>query len=1663
MRKQLRFREALLLLLAFLAFGIKNIEAQNITTPMPVPVPFGEVTNSALTMHGELKVIANAIVGPDQTLQDENGVNRVFTPNDDYNGPETNNRKVFGYIDIDNDPATFSSSNADLASSNPGCGTVVYAGLYWAASYYVDRTSSDGTAGSGDFVRYENLLQPDNRPDYRTLKFKPAWSTSYIDILPSRTQVLYDGYRNTPTNPNDIAVKDIPYACYADVTDIFTAMPDDGSIDGTYTIANMRASIGQAATNSSGISGGWVLVVAYEDASLSKKYISTNNGYVVVNSDNSGDITYTNFQTPPPPLQVNARYSIASLEGDFDLAGDRIRITTPQGTLENLFTVPANPANNFFDSSISVDGVYVDRPARVPASRNTLGFDADIFDIPNFNNSLIGNNQSSVDFTLTSSADEFSVFFNSFQVELIEPELVVEKRVLDSNEVDITGGDVNFADELFYEITIQNKGNEDIINTSIRDRIPANVNFSGAASVQADPGMNWTYNAATREFDITIDDNIIERFDGPSKIRYRVAVAASCADLQDACSNEIGNSAFANYTGKQSFITVGGQESIAEQDACGLNIPGTPNVLIREDICFTEQLEAILCSGQVELVAGAGFSEYSWEGPSGSIAGNTQSIAVTEPGTYTVTKTGSSDCRNGTETFIVTDGETAVNPVIAIATNLGGNPDVNGNIRICPITGNDLPEIFLCGAGTTIDLDSGFVNAAEILWERLDPAACASVPRDENCPTADPACEPEWITVGDGIVYTANQAGEYRITTTFDGGCVQQFYFNVYVTDYDPQIVVVEEIICGNPGTLIVANESSQYEYQLMFPNGNTTPYQASPEFTGLTAAGAYTVNARQNNGLPEACVFQTTQFLDAREANVIINTISPICEGNLGEVQIAVTDGEINYTYTISNGTGNINLTTGPIASSDYVFSALPPDTYIVEVLSFDGKCIQTEQVTLLPAEPLFANAVLVKDLSCNSNYQPDPALPFFDPDQNTALIEVIVNGGLGDFVYSTTPDFSTLLSPEPGETNIFRFIQAGTYTIYVQDVATACIFISSGIVVSPYEALQASATTGGVACAGDTGNIGVTVTAGAAPYVYTLDSTTVSGPTMETTVTFNNIDPSQIHTVTITDTFGCIFTLPEIVFVIPSPITANVTTVQATTLTGGEIRVENTAGGTPPYEYSLDGLTFSSSNVFTDVPAGNYTVSVRDNNGCLIILQVTIDPATDPLVIDLDQSNTNILCFGEATASISSTVTGGSGTYAYTITGTDFLGNPITITTQAESSFGNLMAGSYEYLVTDDNGDIASASFVVTQPLELIVTATTSNVACSGDQNGTITVIADGGTTPYVFSLYTSSGAAISLFVEDSIDGVAGTHTFEDLVAGAYRVEAEDTNGCLAVSTDLIINEPAPITLDLVVTPITNEADGSIVINALGGAPPYIFELKEAATGAIIATQANNIFTVGVAGEYILSAIDSNACTVVQPVEVESTQQNPLLEYADEIFFCAITGQVYPTITVQDTTGETIDLPFAGVAAIVWQKFDEITCDIELQDNCPTTDSSCSSGWFDLCTTLDCDITDPGEYRVVIEFVAKSTDKVQTYYFKIENNNPDIKQNLTMYPNPAEDIVVVNADVKTIQVFDVMGKQVLETTENTYNIVSLRSGIYFAKIITKDDKEKILKLIKE
>lgn len=293
------------------------------------------------------------------------------------------------------------------------------------------------------------------------------------------------------------------------------------------------------------------------------------------------------------------------------------------------------------------------------------------------------------------------------------------------------------------------------------------------------------------------------------------------------------------------------------------------------------------------------------------------------------------------------------------------------------------------------------------------------------------------------------------------------------------------------------------------------------------------------------------------------------------------------------------------------------------------------------------------------------------------------------------------------------------------------------------------------------------------------------------------------------------------------------------------GSIEVSAT-GGLGPYQYALNGGGYVDSPIFSNLSAGNYTVSVQDATGGTDQLMVTlVGPAA--LLGELISVVDNV-CFGASDGSIEVSASGGttvSGNYGYSINGSSI---------QNSGVFINLLNGFYVISIFDDNLCTTQVSTSITSPDDLdIVVISKTDLTCSGMDDGSIAVEAFGGTGNYEFS----------------IDGqpFESTSQFFDLMGGTHIITVMDEEGCTE-NIIVFLAEPGPLTYELEVNDLAcfGDNDGEIKVVNINGTEPFLFKINEEET------TSDSIFTGLTAGEYIITVIDSSGCEWIQDVEILS-----------------------------------------------------------------------------------------------------------------------------------------------------------------------------------------------
>ncbi len=1209
---------------------------------------------------GDLTFIANQIVN-------RNGGSATTEPIDGYNNLNTNgsfwpasNRnhetggrynyndyKNMQYIDVDGDPSTFNSSTTTFSFPNPNCNLIRYAGLYWSATYPRDNTT-------------DPVGTPRQHP-INQVKLKVPGG-AYVDV--TADDILYDGLSNPALSAN------APYAAYADVTALLTPLANPA---GDYTVANIAVAQGVGYDLNTGTShmpggsaGGWTLVIVYENPTITGKLITTFDGFARVTSSDQIDINYNGFTTIPVG-QVNVDIGAATLEGDFRISGDQMRIRAASNAGFTTMSNGANPANNFFNSNITLNATLL--PGRTPSSANTLGYDTDIFTLNNFANSVIPNAETAATFRFQTNGDQYYPFFNSFNVEIIEPDIVLEKKVEDIAGNDITGLGVNLGQTLDYVLSFQNIGNDDGTNYTIRDVLPINVTLDESNFVLP-TGVTYTYDAPTRTVLFTIPDNLIETGDPVSAIRMRVRVAENCFDFIDACTDLIQNLAYSTYEGVVNNNQITDDPSVTDFDDCGFITPGATNFLLDDlTTCdFTRTVQ--LCGDNVILDAGDGFDSYVWYSDvndNGVIDGSDTILndgdpdsdpstqLVTQEGTYIVDKIIADPCKGFQEILVVERfGSNTINPIVDYFNTVNSDGDVSndieGEIATCSIDGDVLPKIFLCGAGDTQILQTNITDAQTISWELLDESSCTLAPDD--CANKNAGCT--WNQIATGSTYTANAAGKYRLVVTYQNGCFNRFYFDVFQNNLNIEYNS-RDIICTTEGRINITNLGLNYGFQLIDITNNAilVPFSANngPDFT-ITTNGQYRVDVVQLDGsgnpIANACVFSTPDIgiLD-RNFQVDVATTPSSCNTQ-GTIKIDILNVEPNYTYVLRQSNGTLIDDETAQTNNTHTFN-VNAGNYIIEASTDDG-CTFTQNVSVANTPDPIVSATLTRDIGCSAGIITMSASGGFpNPDYGFAIWSKD-----GTNFYSTISDIPGSAYQVENEFNFgwrdtdFDSVdeyfpgENGTYVFVVVD-ANGCHSLSNPVTINDNGAMTVSVTDDAPVSCNGSADAGITIvpSGGIGPYTYSIDG----GGTTQSTPVFVGLSAGT-YPIQVEDSSGCIIDLThDITESFPLSASAGVSRDATCDPNGAEVRITNVTGGSAPYEYSFDGGgTYGASSIAILAP-GTYTVIVRDATACEFPMDVTVAGTPPPPGVDLTPE-VNYNCDGTGTI----TATPSISTYNYT-----------------------------------------------------------------------------------------------------------------------------------------------------------------------------------------------------------------------------------------------------------------------------------------------------------------------------------------------------------------------------------------------------------------------------
>jgi gliding motility-associated-like protein len=626
-------------------------------------------------------------------------------------------------------------------------------------------------------------------------------------------------------------------------------------------------------------------------------------------------------------------------------------------------------------------------------------------------------------------------------------------------------------------------------------------------------------------------------------------------------------------------------------------------------------------------------------------------------------------------------------------------------------------------------------------------------------------------------------AGIYSVTVTGSDGCS----YTASDTIFEPAQIVASSIsqaaTCFGSldGSIDLTVSGGAGGFTYAWSNGATTQDLDS------VAAGIYTVTITDSNGC-DITVVDTIQQPLAMMDSVMANHV--LCFGDsTGSLDFAMSGGTSPYQYQWSTGDSTSNL------------MGLKAGNYSLMVTDAQG-CVYTNTYSITQPISGLSAVITVTQPLCSGD--------------STGIMNAQISGGVGPY---------SLLWSTGDSLNDIDSLAAGVYTLTITD-ANGCSLVVQDSVVAPAP-LAINATVSNISCYGlVNGKVITAVSGGTAPYTYLWNGGTFTSQNI-----LNR--PAGIYSLLVTDANGCSV---SDTFTITQPTPFNITASQSQVLCHGDSTgaiALTVTGATAPYSYLWS--TGDTTASVTNLPAGNYSVSVGDAAGCFTSLNYSItQPATALSVVD---STYSILCFGDSTGYVSALPSGGTAPYLV-----------IWNTGDTASSLTNLVAGTYVYTAMDNNGCMVTDTLVLSEPSALVLSVSATDIFCYGDSTGSLYAQVSGGVSPYTYAW--DNGATV-----DSVVNV---------MAGWHHLTVTDSNGCSIMDSIQIFQGAALVDSAFISHNIcAGDSSGSIQTRLFGAIAPYTYTwLGSGDTLSASMGDTLNLTNL-TAGTYFLHVVDSAGCS--------------------------------------------------------------------------------------------------------------------------------------------------------------------------------------------------------
>ncbi len=559
-------------------------------------------------------------------------------------------------------------------------------------------------------------------------------------------------------------------------------------------------------------------------------------------------------------------------------------------------------------------------------------------------------------------------------------------------------------------------------------------------------------------------------------------------------------------------------------------------------------------------------------------------------------------------------------------------------------------------------------------------------------------------------------------------------------------------------GTILIG---SSYLYSF---NGGV--FSNAPSTSSL-AAGSYSIIVKDDN----AC---------EKTFNVTVNNpnspiLSVASQSNIS--CFGKKDGIISLSVTPTTNTHSYMWSASPTQTSS-IATNLPGGIITVTVTDVASTCQSIGTYTI--TEPTKLEVLITNSVN--------PTCFGFKNGYGSAL----ATGGTSNYTYSWSSPSTVTVTNNGAVAVNSGTLGGGIHYVTVTD-AHQCVTTQSMALTDP-NPVSVSITTQSITCFGLTnGSAIATATDGVAPYNYSW----TGGLNPVNSATLSNVKTGN-YTITATDKNGCI---GKNVAIISEPAKLTLTNVitGSVSCNGGKdgfISVTPT-GGIGSYTQTIVSSTGISSSNSNSLTVGNYTITIKDANGCSEKLTTRIDEPTKLVTV---ATHTNVKCKGGCDAMANISFSGGIGI-------PNFIWLPGL---QSGNIINNLCAGTHTVMISSNSGKCTSSITInVTEPNAILNAITTPSNSNCGQSNGKACVSVSGGAAPYTFKW--SNGEV--------------TSCMNNVKANTYTVAITDANGCTKIASASIsdITGPKIVIQNTTAVSCFGGRDGKVSVNVSGGVPTY------------------------------------------------------------------------------------------------------------------------------------------------------------------------------------------------------------------------------------------------